>query len=195
MISDRRVFLIGGGPSLKGFDLSSLKDGTKVGINHSIFDVDCDLGVSIDQRFMLDDIMVNGLREFSQSKALFLCPPTSKVDEVHKAIPEAIILVESREFTLDPGVCHRQGGTSGYAALDIVASRGARDIVLLGFDYRPGHYHGGYPWSCGQKDNWVQWAENFGPMSKVLAGAGVVVVNASIDSRISCFPKVRLSMS
>jgi hypothetical protein len=189
----QRVFLVGGGPSLKGFDFTRLAGkGVIVGINYSIFDVECNFGVSIDQRFMLDNATAQNLNIFAASKPLFLCPPTSQVKAVVSKIPEAVIIPEADSFTLDPGSCHRQGGTSGYAALDIAASRGAKDIMLLGFDYRPGHYHDGYAWSRGDKDNWAQWALNFGPMNRVLEAAGIKVLNASPDSRISCFPKVTL---
>ena len=198
-LSRDRIFLIGGGPSLKGFDFTRLRGkGVIVGINHSIFDLPCDIGVSIDQRFILSTEFNDGLHVFSRhNKLLFLCPPKKLYDRVKKLLPSSLILEESSKFEWDESVVHRQGGTSGYATLDILASHGAKDIVLFGFDYGIAngcqHYHDGYSWNKNRSDhNWRQWAYNFIPISVELKKRSVRVLNASLQSAIPCFSKVTI---
>jgi hypothetical protein len=86
------------------------------------------------------------------------------------------------------------GGTSGYAALNLAVLKGARRILLLGYDYGAAygrhHYHEAYSWSDpGDQASWSRWAANFDAAAGVLSSLGIEVMNASPSSRIACFPK------
>ena len=49
----RVVFLVGGGASLRGFDFTRLAPiGEAIGINRSMFDVECSCGISTDHPFV-----------------------------------------------------------------------------------------------------------------------------------------------
>jgi hypothetical protein len=202
-LSDNIVYIVGGGPSLKGFDFTRLKGrGVVVGANRAVLDIPCDMGVSVDQRFILWLDRRTQLREFSERSPFYICPPSSQASICQSALPCAHILKASNEFVWDETVVHRTGGTSGYCALDVVACRGAKRVVLLGFDYQPSrpvtgqpaqyHYHDGYPWVNGAENGWHQWARNFGPMNRRLEERDIQVINASPDSKISCFPKMSI---
>ncbi len=102
-------------------------------------------------------------------------------------------------LSLDPEVINIGGG-SGSAAFGYAVLRGAKDILLLGFDYyvqksdhimRGHHYKDdAYPWYTSWNtqmfEHWATWYE------KVSAKAwecGVRVINGSPDSLINCFEK------
>jgi hypothetical protein len=86
-------------------------------------------------------------------------------------------------------------GTSGFGALHLAYLKGAKKIVLFGFDYGPGHqgwHHNEGHYGFRQEQDrvkWRGWAENFDNTLTVLAASGVEVINASPGSTISAFPK------
>ena len=174
----RRVFLLGGGASLKGFDFERLRSrGLSVGINQSMFDVDfCECGISIDQTFV---------QRFHD-----------EIEAVAAVKPVYLVLgnywwnntrpIRGATYINDPA----RRGTSGFAALQIALRKGAKQITLLGFDYVKGHYHDKYPWRMHDKANdmsWGRWAEHFKPIP------GVDIVNASERSLIQCYKKMSIS--
>lgn len=86
------------------------------------------------------------------------------------------------------------GGNSGFQAMNIATLQGAERLVLLGYDY--GH-------AAGMEKHW--WDKeykresrysNYAEWNKKLAKAApfikVPVFNASIQTAITCFPKVNL---
>jgi hypothetical protein len=177
--ADGTVYLIGGGKSLAGFDFERLRGrGVAVGINQSMFDVEfVDVGVTIDPVFV--GHFHSDLVRFASNRPLFVL--LGNVWWQHSVVLPNAIYLRNEDV--------KRGGTSGFAALQIALKKNAKHIVLLGFDYIPGHYHSAYPWKHHDKGNdasWPRWSKDF------TVSADAEIINASERSLITCYPKVSL---
>lgn len=98
----------------------------------------------------------------------------------------------------EAGTIH-QGRTSGYQAINVATLRGARRILLLGYDYRlvgqAVHWHGAHsrPLSNPTASQLAGWAKNFTSMAKDLKAMGVEVVNCTAGSALTCFPMAEVA--
>lgn len=89
------------------------------------------------------------------------------------------------------------GGNGGFHSLNLAAQFGAKRIVLVGFDMRLDmglHWHGKHVSGLQNPTvtNVNRWRRCLDLAAPVLADAGVEVVNASMQSALSAFPKMRL---
>ena len=194
------VLLVGGGPSLLGFDFERLVHPrwTVVGVNQALFDAPVHAGFSIDHGFI--ERRQEALREFANTRALYLCPPPTWADKIAGWVPNAFHYGSNdRGFTFDQGKLHRFGGTSGYAALNMAAQSGAKRIVLLGYDYggKDGrqHYHDAYvnERRDGNLHDWGGWVVRYSDaVAAALAVRGIEVINASPSSAIKVFKKMTI---
>ena len=88
------------------------------------------------------------------------------------------------------------GGNGAYQAIQMLAKAGAKKILLLGVDMKPGpeneaHWFGEHPDSI--RSDWRSSMLPFFPtLVEPLKERGVEVINCSPDSAIECFPKARL---
>ena len=76
---------------------------------------------------------------------------------------------------------------------------GVTTIILVGFDMRitdKVHFFGDHPYHQkyqGPNSNTMKrWVFNFEQLARDLASEGVVVLNATRDSALTCFPRVDL---
>lgn len=88
-------------------------------------------------------------------------------------------------------------GHSGFQALNLATLAGAKTIMLVGFDGRPGadgrtHFHGEHPIPT-PADVWPHIQHSFSCIENELKAAGVRVMNCSPDSAIGSFEKVPLA--
>lgn len=83
------------------------------------------------------------------------------------------------------------GRNSGFQAINLAVLAGAKKIVLLGIDGRPGHFHGGHPRPTPDSFYEVM-RKAFSEAEDSIREAGVTVLNASPGSSIDSFPKVEL---
>jgi hypothetical protein len=193
----RPVFVVGGGPSLAGRDLSLLHErGHVLGVNRA-----ADHWPLVDATFSLD-------REFARRYAAHLAH-WGKTHEVYLAVStdwhrsarqiQGVTYLErehGRGLSLDPGKI-RNGLNSGYGALNLAVLKRAREIFLLGFDLTepkekaPTHWHSGYEWGTRSTVKyWQRWADRFVDISHDLAQhrPDVRVYNANPKSAIRAFP-------
>lgn len=188
------VFLIGGGPSLRGFDFECLRGRVLVAVNDAAVHVPFASAL-----FSMDASWIRNRREmvdeFAGEKYLAVAP------DFHFANgPVACYLKRDRQgrgLSTNPGVIHLGGGNSGYGALNLAVLKGATRIVLLGYDLTgPNqHWHSGYSWADALSSDslYQRWAEQFDLAATELRQRGVRVVNASPISRITAFRKVPLA--
>lgn len=96
----------------------------------------------------------------------------------------------------DPGFCQEPdtingGGNSGYQAIHLAATFGAKRIILLGFDMqRTGgkeHWHGKHEGRLPNGTGFPGWIRNMAPLAKDLSRLGVDVVNCSRATALTCF--------
>jgi hypothetical protein len=90
-------------------------------------------------------------------------------------------------------ICH--GRNSGYAAVHLAARRGAKKIILIGYDMgfdegKPSHWHGGHKTPAKPSNYKIMRAR--WPSLALEMPKDIDVVNCSIRTRIDCFRHGRL---
>ncbi|MFO0271378.1 MAG: hypothetical protein ACK53W_12690 [Gemmatimonadota bacterium] len=188
------VAIVGTGPSLIGFDFDRLRGiGRVLAVKEAVFDLPfADACVSIDAKWF---------RRRGPALTDVLVPLYQAADEawMGHVLPNATFLRYRRGEGLsdDPAelVVH---GSSGYSAVNYAYLRGARRVVLLGFDYanRDGaHHYARYEWhgSANLNTRYLpSWAAGYRSMLPQLARAGVTVINANPDSAMDAFLRMTL---
>ena len=90
----------------------------------------------------------------------------------------------------------REGGNSGYQAINLAFHFGAARIVLLGFDMqRTGgqmHWFGNHPGKLHVPSPYKDWVLRFNQLAADLRDAGVEVLNCSRETALECFERVPL---
>lgn len=86
----------------------------------------------------------------------------------------------------DPSRIH-QGNNSGYQCINIAYHAGARRIILLGFDCKPGHWHKPHPSPLSNSAPVERWKREFRALASDLKGTGVDVVNCTPGSALKSF--------
>lgn len=188
------VYLIGGGPSLRGFDLSLLRGRTCVAINDAILHAPWAAAL-----FSLDQVWIANRKAEIEAFAgeRYLAVPDD-YDFDHGPVG-VTFLRRCRGMTglsTDPEKLYLGGGNSGFGALNLAFLKRARRIILLGYDYCYGrqHWHQGYKWANNGGDRVLEgWARQFDHTAPQLTARHVLVLNASPDSRITVFPTIPLS--
>lgn len=205
------AYLIGGGPSLQGFDLNRLRGQVTVAVNDAALHAPWATAL-----FSLDRNWIQKRRDPQQvhqtdGTIIDWCGITGFPGEVHlavaddfdfaQAIPNAnyLLRVRSREgFSAEGDRIFMGGGNSGFGAFNLAFLKQAARVVLLGYDYCSAgvHWHDGYPWTrAGHQYNplYYRWAKQYTLCIEQLQRAGVKVLNASATSAITAFPKISLS--
>jgi hypothetical protein len=193
-----RCFVVGGGPSLIGFNWELLRDtGRVIAVNRAIEDVPwADIMFSLDnrlynwlhsQRDSLNPKTLQAYDHFAGMKVWLDSAAYPFGDDIYTVPFLGHVGVS---FSLKEGLY--SGGNSGSAALGLAVALGCSPIVLLGFDMGHAsngatHYHDGYPQeSCDpQSRTWIETLNKIAPKIKV---AGIQVINANPQSNVRCFP-------
>lgn len=88
---------------------------------------------------------------------------------------------------------------SGAAAVSLAAARGARRIVMLGYDcQRTGgkaHWHADHGGGLGNTGSLDKWPALFAQLAAHCARLRVQVVNASRETALTCFPRQPLEQA
>ncbi|HEX9647066.1 MAG TPA: hypothetical protein VGB88_06180 [Alphaproteobacteria bacterium] len=210
------AFVLGGGESLTGFDASILRGrGRVVAINDAglILAPWADLLFWSDPRWIewnhaelhLHTGRWKACRHSAGARTP-KCPPALSM-RIARALAEHKVkhLAHDRLGALsrDPG--RVAGACAGAGGVNAAFLAGAARIVLLGFDMRPGHWHGRHR-KASRVERYPQFAAALARMARSLAAARVETLNArpappasagaglpaGTESALDCFPKVRL---
>lgn len=189
----QRCFIVGGGPSLRGFDFSRLKGERVIAINKSFYDVPfADVVFGMDRPF-LDWVMegkfgANFKVAFEAFKGIKLW-----LDLSNYSYPPGVYSIPSAgeigwTKSLKEGLYH--GQNSGYGAINLAIVLGANPIYLLGFDCSISalgekHYHDGYP-SGSNPDALNRFKRCFEAGAALLNGRPRIV-NLNPNSALRCF--------
>lgn len=192
-----RCFVIGGGPSLEGFDFNRLQGkGRVIAINKAFKDVMfADICFFMDassntfygllKRGRLGQDILQKWEEFQGDK-VYLNLVGRKLDDVYsvRSIGRAGV-----SNSIAKGLYH--GNNSGVGAIGLAICLRANPIYLLGFDcgFSNGksHYHGGYP--MGMKESIFRgFANDFSRFNKFLIRTKFRVINLNPKSHLRCFP-------
>ncbi len=181
------AYLIGGGPSLKGFDWNKLKGKRVIAINraHEVVP-DADVLYWTDAQFYRWY-----QKEIEAFKGLKVASKPCGTDK-----SDIIVLrgLNTRSIDLRPGyICH--GNNSGYGAINLAMKLGAKRIYLLGYDMSSDvgatHWHNGY----ARKHNhniYKRLFAYFEALKNMLPQLEVEVWNANPDSRLNVLQKCTL---
>lgn len=198
---DRPVWIIGGGPSLIGFDFDRLpKNHYKLAVNKGAWSLPYapDFAFSLDQHFvrMCREDLVQLQEKGCQ---VFLALPPN--EDGHKQIPGAIYLERRRgENGFSTREDHIQGLNSGFGAANLAYLHKAPVVNLLGFDFKydeegRSHFHEGYHWFSKRNHKFFQrWSQPFIYAKSQYDAIGTKVVNWTNDlgSNVTCFEMGRL---
>ena len=149
-------YVIGGGPSLVGFDFDHLPSGFRIGANKSAWLANCDAFITVDKNFHKNfrkEIEAFDGLKFASRNA------DAPIDGVTYLQHE-----RSDGFSTDPTKI--TGSNSGYAALNLAYQLGYTEIALLGFDFMwidgKSHFHNGYAGQNRQTNRYLgNWAKTF----------------------------------
>jgi len=181
-----RMYIVGGGASLRGFDWSRLQGRRVIAVNRAF-----------EMLPGAEAVYFSDLRFWNWNKDALLSHPGRKASCMRKLRHPEIDSYETTGISgleINPGKI-RHGNSSGYAAINVAVHRGAKEIVLLGFDMRfidgHCHWHDGYPVANVEK-TFKKMIGYFDTLINPLKEVGVSVLNANPDSAINAFPKISL---
>jgi hypothetical protein len=194
-------FILGGGPSLEGFDYRWL-DGQKViGINKTFMVYPSTVNYSMDYNFfdLVQYTIDTRSKDFPLHEA-WLAYKGIKVFLHHAEKDRFIqgtyyvdeIKQKSISFDLDRGIY--PGNNSGAGALMLAVALGCKRIGLLGYDLKvkgkKTHWHEGYGYQLKEVEKHLKdfqgCIDELGPQILQL---GIRVVNLSPDSALQSFPQ------
>jgi hypothetical protein len=187
--SGETAFILGGGPSLLGFDAAVLEGRRIIAINRSYrLAPSADVLYFCDRSFWQHEGLHIKL-EFRGRYIASICEPMGDPDVRHLRNTGHFGLERRRD-----GLKH--GSNSGYQAIGLARHFGATRIVLLGYDMQLDagrtHFHEGY----GKDPDLVhhvltrtflpQFANLVGPLQE----EGIEVINANPNSALECWPRM-----
>jgi hypothetical protein len=190
------VVLLGGGPSLTPEQVESVRGRARVvAINNAVY-----LAPWADVLYFCDarwyDWHTETVKRFQGTKV------TLENHELGSELPGLVCLQRdgTDEASID-GFCPvpgrvRTGRNGGYQAIQYAVHRGARRVVLLGFDMKPAadgrvHWHAEHPIATDPATP-ASFVPHFRTLVAPLAERGVEVINATPDSALDAFPRVPL---
>ena len=182
------VWILGGGPSRKQFDLNLLTGKTVLALN----DAAVALPTSVVARsavtvFSADNCWVRRHRDFLigfPGEKYLAIDLDSWPDCV--GIPDVTYLrcLDRSDLSEDPTAVH--GLNTGAAAINLAYLKRARTVHLVGYDMQP---------EGPDADIYTSWAPLFRNQRRQLQHAAVEVINHNPDSAIDAFPKIRLEVT
>ena len=200
------AFVIGGGPSLIGFDWRRLKGQLTIGVNRAFEQFDPTILFAMDGRFLR--WLLQGAYG-PEALAKFKTFPGLKVWLLtHTArLPADVLVVpvlknysyslDNISWRLEDGIAH--GNNSGFAAFNLALCLGANPIYLLGFDFKhraiigPGgertersHFHEGHPIKT-PPDKTMSYKRPFEKHAAEIKAKGIRVVNLNRASALRAF--------
>lgn len=182
------VFIIGGGPSLTGFDAGCLIDRRVIAVNCAYR-----LG-QFDMMFYGDPLFPS---HFGQDLPKFGGLKVT-VREEHVDRPGTLVVLRqghAHGLSTKPDLVH-WNLSSGACAINLATLLGAKKIVLLGFDMHPvdgrNNWHNHYIMPDGSHaavGDYDRMAGRFPAIARDLEQMGVPCINACPSSSLDCFPK------
>jgi hypothetical protein len=197
---DKPVAVIGGGPSLLGFDFEQLRGAHLLAVKGCIFDIPwADAGFGLDMpRFMewrnkLTSVQSRVYWAVPEDQLARTGPPPAKNITYLKRL-------DGQNMSRDPGEIYG-GGTSGFGAIQICLHKKAKTIILFGYDY-DGQYDALHGFRNNDQHyekrraqnfaNWEAWATHFEVYIPYLREQGIQILNACPASAIACFQKITI---
>jgi len=211
-------FIVGGGPSLKGFDWSILEGQPVIAINRALEFCNPSILLSMDSQvyrwFIEGDYGEQAKHKFEHmlGRKLWVHNAPLPYEEKDNELIRVPNLGKPRDrgdfvenvinWDFRKGIV--AGGNSGYCAVQLALSLGADPIVLLGFDMkgdgvRQTHFHSGHPRGAQKEDVYKGFLNSFRILSKYFDNGYTKDTKPSIlvvgqESALEYFPRVGMGM-
>lgn len=185
------VYIIGGGPSLKGFNWNLLRGKKTIALNKAIqFWPEADVVYWTDGRVWTwhkEDIIKFKGKRYTLAPRSYPC--------------DVSVLKRGKKFGIEwstDSIAH--GNNSGAAAINLAIHLGASKIILLGYDMgrlnKESHFHNGYPTKVtGDNIYKKQFLPAFGAINEEIKGKGIQIFNACPTSKLNTFRKITIEES
>lgn len=198
LIQANAIFIVGGGPSVRHYNLSPLvRMGYVLGVNDAFLHTPCHGVASMDGRWMSQrtrQLQESGLPFFA-SKRHF----GKWVKEPWEQCRLFDVEINHYHLSNDPSVLYAKH--SGAIALNVAYLSRPKQIYLFGFDHRQDdsqgeyseHWYGQYEWRAkklayGHMNDWVA---DHSQAAKQFKAAGIEVFNVSPISKIQSYERIR----
>ncbi len=188
---DKSLFIVGGGPSLIDFDWALLKDKNVLVINRAFQKVPNALGL------FWNDVNFHKIFEKEIDNFKGIKMTTTRYGMSHPCDCD-IIWVKGRSYLADlngpieesPYVI-RQGGNTGYSALNVAYHLGAKTIYLLGYDMKLDNnkmnWHDGYPDQIPTSARTESFLMVFWGANETYEEKGIKIYNVNSNSNLTEF--------
>jgi len=184
----KEIFMIAGGPSLKGFDWNRLANKDCFAINRSYEVVPNAKFIYFADWDFFDRHKAGLLAHTGQictGYAANLCKRRIE----HPDVLEFKLTGADGLDKVSPGIRHGRNG--GYASINAAYHLGYRRIYLLGYDMGrvegQTHWHNGHP-RIDPESIYVTMMKHYANFAQPLKDAGVEVFNLNPDSKLKVFP-------
>lgn len=186
------AFVIGGGPSVTAEDIESLRGRRTIVVNQSYLKADfCDYLFFADLRWWDREFKERNDKLLGfKGEIITTCTQAEheRLKYLKRIVPVSARTGMSKQRDT---VCMER--TSLQGAMNVCYHLGARRIILLGADNRDApngriHHHDEYPW-VRHHDSWDIKGEQFGYGAAALENLGVPVINVSMVSTLTFWPK------
>jgi len=179
------IYVVGGGPSLIGFDFERLRGKRVIVTNAAYTDVPwAEYLVFSDERFWQWNNTTPEWAAFTGQKVT-----------TWKRSPPGIVRYSVASFGVKLARHPMQlaGSNSGEKAINLAYHLRPQTIYLLGFDMKPnGNYHKRHKLEGRQAHYGCKFVPSLNAMGHELLRQGVNVINACPDSGVSVFPRITL---
>jgi len=187
MFAGRPCFVVGGGPSMRGFRWDRLRGRLWIGINMA-YRYTPTISYIEDMRLIEREIKRPEYLSCGSIKLYHPGHPTYNRANVQQYGVHILPSTKSVwSLNIGEGVaCH---SNAGVGAVNLADALGADPIYLLGFDMKPGQWHDDYPetWKA-QRDQFLRYRRAFEEF--VAPNVRARVFNLGPDSDMDCFPEL-----
>lgn len=185
---DRTVYVLGGGPSLKGFYFNSLKGERVIAVNNAYMDARAPWAPVM---YFMDWGWYNvHKKKLAVWKGLKVTVCDKCKDE-----PGIRVLKWRNRMGLDDDPRFITRGTcAGFGAISLAAKLGANKIILLGFDMRKvdgeHNYHNEHKRTVNDEIYKNNFIKPFQSLLEPIQEQGIEIINATPGSELPFFPIV-----
>ncbi len=187
---DATVCIMASGPSMSQDQADAVRSWSGKGRHTIAINTTFQLAPWADVLYACDDRWWSV--HYDEVKEKFYGQLWSQDEETRKRQGIRVIRSERKDgLSKTPGII-RQGMSSGYQAMNLAYLAGAKKLLLLGFDCKPGadkrsHWHGDHPAPLNNSNPFPSWIKKMETLAVDLAEANVEVVNLTPGSAIRCF--------
>lgn len=190
LLDSDEIYIIFGGPSLKGFDFSRLDNKPTLGCNKvsEVYKTDCVISI--------DPTYINTRRDFLKKYDGYVAlgfrgtsfdAPIKPNKKIIEGIEADWVYYHNKKHPhkISTNPQELYGQHTGHAAVNFAALHGFKTIHALGLDLcNPGHWHGGYTHSRQMRDLLIAWAWNLDECKTQLEQMDIKMINYNPDSGV-----------